>query len=149
MKEEDNTTQSTDEKVESAVADKIPDDENKEQDMPGEVDKVEVVEVAKAKIDNVRSGQTVRLHIRISEGKKDRIQIFEGIVLGISGSTPVTKTITVRKVSKGYGVEKVIPLAMPALEKIEVVKEAKIRRSKLYFLRNYKKRLRERKIINN
>lgn len=92
-------------------------------------------------------GYTVRLHIRVSEGKKDRIQIFEGIILKIGGSTPATKMITVRKVSKGFGVEKIIPLAMPSLEKIEIVKKARVRQSKLYYLRGHKKRLSEELVI--
>lgn len=92
-------------------------------------------------------GYTVRLHIRVSEGKKDRIQIFEGIILKMNGSTPATKMITVRKVSKGFGVEKIIPLSMPSLEKIEIVKKARVRQSKLYYLRDHKKRLSEELVI--
>ncbi|MBI2415564.1 MAG: 50S ribosomal protein L19 [Candidatus Kerfeldbacteria bacterium] len=91
----------------------------------------------------LRPGYTVRLHLRVSEGKKDRVQVYQGIIIKMSGATLNTKTITVRKVTQGFGVEKIIPLAMPTLEKIEVVKTAKVRRSKLYFLRTYKKRLRE------
>ena len=94
----------------------------------------------------LRPGYTVRLHLRISEGKKERTQIYEGIIIKISGATPATKTITVRKVTQGYGVEKIVPLAMPTLEKVEVVKTAKVRRSKLYFLRDYKKKLREKAV---
>jgi len=91
----------------------------------------------------LKAGYTVRLHLRISEGKKDRTQIFEGIILGIQGKSAVTRTITVRKAAKGFGVEKIIPLAMPTLEKIEVVKTAKVRKSKLSYVRTYKKRLKE------
>lgn len=92
-------------------------------------------------------GYTVRLHIRVSEGKKDRLQVFEGIIIKMNGSTPATKSITVRKVSKGYGVEKIIPLAMPALEKIDIVKKARVRQSKLYYLRNHRKRLEEEMVL--
>ncbi len=105
--------------------------------------------VKKQEWPELRAGYTVRLHIRVSEGKKDRIQIFEGMILAMSGKTPETKTITVRKVSKGYGVEKIIPLAMPSLEKIENVKKAKVSRSKLYYLRNYNKRLKEELVLEN
>lgn len=91
----------------------------------------------------LKPGYTVRLHLRISEGKKERTQIFEGIILSIHGKTAVTRTITVRKELKGYGVEKIIPLAMPTLEKIEVVKKAQVRKQRLYYLRDYHKRLKE------
>ena len=82
----------------------------------------------------LKPGYTVRLHLRISEGKKDRTQVFEGMILSIKGKSDVTRTITVRKEAKGYGVEKVIPLAMPTLEKIEVVKKAKVRKQRLYYV---------------
>jgi len=98
---------------------------------------------------NIKVGYTVRLHFRIREGKKERIQVFEGIVLSIAGQTPATRTITVRKEYKGYGVEKIVPLALPALTAIEVVKMAAIRRQRLYYLRNYKKRLRETVVKSN
>jgi large subunit ribosomal protein L19 len=91
----------------------------------------------------LKAGYTVRLHLRISEGKKDRVQIFEGIILSMQGKSAVTRTFTVRKKAKGYGVEKIIPLAMPTLEKIEVVKKAKVRKQRLYYLRDYGKRLKE------
>lgn len=91
----------------------------------------------------LKSGYTVRLHLKIAEGKKERTQIYEGIILSIHGKTPETRTITVRKMVKGYGVEKIIPLAMPGLEKIEVVKKAKVRKKRLYYLRDYHKRLKE------
>ena len=104
-------------------------------------------EVAKQDYSHLRAGQTVRMHLRISEGKKDRIQVFEGMILGLKGTTPETRTVTVRKQSKGYGVEKIIPLNLPALEKVELVKKAKVRRSKLYYLRDYKKRLREKMVL--
>lgn len=96
--------------------------------------------------EKLRPGQTVRLHLRISEGKKDRTQIFEGMIIKLSGATAATKTMTVRKVSQGYGVEKIIPLSLPTLEKVEVVKVAKVRRSKLYYLRQSKKPLREKRV---
>lgn len=91
----------------------------------------------------LKSGYTVRLHLRISEGKKDRTQIFEGMILSIKGKSDATRMITVRKESKGYGVEKIVPLALPTLEKIEVVKKAKVRKQRLYYVKNYTKRLKE------
>jgi large subunit ribosomal protein L19 len=94
----------------------------------------------------LKTGQTVKVHQKIKEGKKERIQIFEGMILAMKGKTPETKTITVRKVSDGVGVEKIYPLAMPSLEKIEIVNAIRTRRSKLYYLkRNYKKKLKESK----
>lgn len=92
---------------------------------------------------SIKVGDTVRLHFRIREGKKDRIQVFEGMILSLAGKTPATRTITVRKEYKGYGVEKIIPLALPALTATEVVKTAAVRRKRLYYLRNYQKRLQE------
>ena len=95
----------------------------------------------------LKAGYTVRLSLRISEGKKERIQIFEGIILNIRGRKPEDKMITVRKVTKGFGVEKIIPLAMPTLEKIEIVKKAEVRQAKLYYLRKSRKRLKEELVI--
>jgi large subunit ribosomal protein L19 len=84
-----------------------------------------------------RSGETVRVHVKVREGDKERIQIFEGIVIGLhrGGSRA---TFTVRKVSFGQGVERIFPLHSPIIEKIDVVRSAKVRRSKLYFLRDLK-----------
>lgn len=89
-------------------------------------------------------GSVVRVHQKIKEstikGEKERIQVFEGMVLGRRGSG-ISETITVRKISDGVGVEKIFPLSMPTIEKIEVVKQAKIKRAKLFYLRDYKKKL--------
>src|SRR5687768_12984892 len=84
-----------------------------------------------------RSGETVRVHVKVREGDKERIQIFEGIVIGLhrGGSRA---TFTVRKVSFGQGVERIFPLHSPIIEKIDVVRSAKVRRSELYFLRDLK-----------
>lgn len=94
-------------------------------------------------IPELRSGLTVRVHQKIKEGEKERVQIFQGIITALRGKTPITKTITVEKTSFGVIVEKIFPLASPMIEKIEVVKKAAVRRSKLYFLREYSKRLKE------
>jgi large subunit ribosomal protein L19 len=82
-------------------------------------------------------GDTVRVHVKVREGDKERIQVFEGVVLGRRGGG-IRETFTVRKVSYGVGVERVFPVHSPNIEKIEVVRHAKVRRAKLYFLRNLK-----------
>lgn len=91
----------------------------------------------------LQPGMTIRVHQRIKEGEKERIQVFQGMILALRGKTPETKTMTVGKRSFGVYVERIFPLASPLLEKIEVVKQAKVRRAKLYFLKNYTKRLKE------
>lgn len=83
----------------------------------------------------IRPGYTVRVHQRIKEGNKERVQIFEGLVLKVEGSKGTDQTITVRKIVSGIGVEKVFPLHTPSIEKIEITKKAKIRRAKLYYMR--------------
>jgi large subunit ribosomal protein L19 len=83
----------------------------------------------------VRVGDTVKLHLKIKEGSKERIQVFEGVVIAIKGSG-INKNLVVRKISYGVGVEKIVPLHTPVLEKIEVVKRGNVRKSKLYYLRN-------------
>jgi len=82
----------------------------------------------------VRIGDTVRVHIRIVEGAKERVQVVEGIIIKMRGSQN-RKTITVRKVSFGVGVERIFPLHSPRVEKVEIVKHSKVRRAKLYYLR--------------
>ena len=83
----------------------------------------------------VHIGDTVRAHIRIVEGEKERIQVFEGIVIRLHGGG-CRETMTVRKVSFGVGVERILPLHSPRLENVEVVRRAKVRQAKLYYLRN-------------
>ncbi len=85
-------------------------------------------------IPKLRSGDTVRVHVKIKEGDKYRIQIFEGVVLSIKRHG-ISSTFTVRKVSSGYGVERIFPLHSPIIEKVDVVKQGKVRRARLYYLR--------------
>jgi len=84
----------------------------------------------------IRPGFTVRIHERIQEGNKERIQVFEGLVIAVhKGATSADTTVTVRRIASGVGVEKVFSLNSPKIEKVEVKKVAKVRRSKLFFLR--------------
>jgi large subunit ribosomal protein L19 len=82
-----------------------------------------------------RIGDTVRVHFRIVEGEKERIQVFEGVVIGRNGKESPNATFTVRRVAFGEGVERVFPLHSPRVEKVVVVREAATRRAKLYYLR--------------
>ena len=80
------------------------------------------------------SGDTVRVHVRVIEGDKERIQIFEGVVIGIqNGGT--AESFTVRKISNGVGVERIFPFASPRIATVEVVRYGRVRRAKLYYLR--------------
>ena len=87
-------------------------------------------------IPEFRVGDTVRVDVKIIEGKKERIQAYEGIVMARKGSG-ISETFTVRKESYGVGVERIFPVHSPKLAKITVVKKGKVRRAKLYFLKNY------------
>jgi len=93
-------------------------------------------EQKKAGVVDVRSGDTVRVHQKIKEGNKERIQIFEGVVIRTDNKKSHTSRVTVRKVASGIGVEKSFLLHSPLVEKIEVVRRSKVRRNYLSFLRN-------------
>ncbi|MBT3704789.1 50S ribosomal protein L19 [Candidatus Peregrinibacteria bacterium] len=87
------------------------------------------------KMPALNTGMTVRVHQKIKEGEKERIQIFEGLIIKISHGHGVDKTLTVRKVVEGIGVEKIFPIHSPNIAKIEITKKSKVRRSKLYYMR--------------
>lgn len=104
------------------------------------------------KPEEIKPGMQIRVYQKITDitpkgEKKSRLQIFEGVVLARHRGKSRGATFTVRKIANGIGVEKIFPLHSPLLEKIELVKEYKVRRAKLYYLRNYKKKLRE-KIVH-
>jgi large subunit ribosomal protein L19 len=86
-------------------------------------------------IDGLKQGASVRIHQRITEGEKSRIQIFEGLVIRLNSGSHSDATFTVRKVVDGVGVEKIFPLHSSNIAKIEIKKQADVRRSKLYFMR--------------
>ena len=105
----------------------------------------------KAGFPEIKPGMTVKIHQKIKEKnpkgeEKERIQVFEGMVIARKHGLESGATITVRKVSDGVGVEKIFPVYSPNIAKIEIKKQAKVRRAKLFYLKNYKKRLKEKKI---
>ncbi len=89
----------------------------------------------KSDLPEFRAGDTVRVHVRIIEGARERVQIFEGVVIKRHGSG-ISATFTVRKMSSNVGVERTFPLHSPKLAQIEVIRRGKVRRAKLYYLRN-------------
>lgn len=99
---------------------------------------------------SLKPGMIVKVHQKIKETnpkgeEKERIQIFEGIILAIKHGKEPGATITVRKDSKGYGVEKIFPIHSPIVEKIELVREMKVKQARPYYLRGYKRKLKENK----
>ena len=110
------------------------------------VDKVEQ-QYTNKKVPEFRAGDTVRVNVKIREGDKFRVQAFEGVVIALR-KKGLGSTFTVRKVSFGYGVERIFPLYSPIIENIQVVKRGRVRRAKLYYLRERKgkaARIRERR----
>ncbi len=89
---------------------------------------------------DVRPGDVVRVQQKIKEGDKFRTQAFEGTVIAVKHGTGINATFTVRKVTDGYGVERVFPFHSPMIEKIQMIKRANVRRAKLYYIRNLAKR---------
>ena len=86
-------------------------------------------------IPNFRPGDELKVHVRVIEGNKSRVQVFQGLVIARRGSG-IRETFTVRKISYGVGVERVFPVHAPVIEKIELVRKGEVRRSKLYYLRD-------------
>ncbi len=100
-----------------------------------QVDTFEKELVAGAKVPDIRIGDRVRVHVRIQEGNKTRVQVFEGIVIAMKHGG-IRRTITVRKISNGVGVERIFPVHAPVIERIEVTARHRVRRAKLYYLRD-------------
>ncbi|MBO4843425.1 MAG: 50S ribosomal protein L19 [Bacteroidales bacterium] len=97
-----------------------------------------------------KAGDTITVTSKIKEGDKFRLQNFRGTVIQISGATPYTRTFTVRKVSGGIGVEKIFPYQSPSIEKIEINKYGKVRRARIFYLRDLsgkKARIKEKKFV--
>lgn len=105
------------------------------------MDRIREIEKAQMRNDlpDIQPGDTVRVGLKVVEGERRRIQVFEGVVLARSGSG-LSETITVRKVSGGVGVERVFPLHAPAIDRIEVLRHGQVRRAKLYYLRELRGR---------
>ena len=96
-----------------------------------------------------KAGDTITVTFKIQDGDKSRLQKFKGVVIQIKGATPATKTFTIRKVSNGVGVERIIPFQSPAIDSIEVNKVGKVRRARIFYLRNLsgkKARIKEKKL---
>ena len=98
---------------------------------------IEEIEQSKLKeeLPSYKSGDSVKVNVNVSEGNRDRIQAFEGVIIATNG-VALNKTITVRKLSFGVGVERIFPVHAPVVDSIEVVRKGKVRRSKLYYLRD-------------
>jgi large subunit ribosomal protein L19 len=103
------------------------------------MNKIDLVTAAQIKknMPKFYPGDTVKIHVKVVEGDKERIQQYQGIVMGIKGEG-LSKTFRVRKISNGVGVERIFPVNSPTIAKIEKVKEGKVRRAKLYYLRSLK-----------
>ena len=89
----------------------------------------------KTDLPEMNSGDSVKVNVKVSEGNRERIQTFEGVIISING-VGISKTITVRKLSFGVGVERIFPVHAPIIESIEIQRKGKVRRSKLYYLRD-------------
>lgn len=103
----------------------------------------------KSSLPRFRAGDRVRVHVKVVEGEKSRIQVFEGDVIARRGGEGLKATFTVRKTSGGVGVERIFPLHSPNVEKIDVVRLGRVRRAKLYYLRDRrgkKARIREKRV---
>ena len=92
-------------------------------------------EQLRSDVPSFRPGDTVKVHVKVVEGTRERIQLFEGVVIKRRGGG-ISETFTVRKISYGVGVERTFPVHTPKIAKLEVVRKGKVRRAKLYYLRN-------------
>ena len=101
------------------------------------MNEIRAIDASQMKSDpgNFKIGDTVKVHFKIIEGKTERIQIYEGLVIAMKNAQ-IGKTFTVRKISYGVGVERIFPLHSPRIAKVEVVRPGKVRRAKLYYIRN-------------
>jgi large subunit ribosomal protein L19 len=102
------------------------------------MDKIQLFQsknMGKNKFEGLKSGWTIKVYQKIKEGDKTRTQAFEGLIIARKHGAESGGTITVRKVSDGIGVEKTFPVFLPTIDKVEVIKKSKVRRSKLYYLR--------------
>jgi large subunit ribosomal protein L19 len=116
------------------------------------MDMLRMIEQEQMRVDipQFRTGDSVKVHVRIVEGARERIQVFEGVVIAQSRKGSRT-SFTVRKISYGIGVERVFPMHSPMIEKVEVVNRGRVRRAKLYYLRKLKgkaARIKERRVIS-
>ena len=119
------------------------------------MDYIKIVEQAfsqnkSASYPEFKAGDTITVTYRIKEGDKERLQKFRGVVIQICGATPFTRTFTIRKVSGGIGVERIFPYELPSIESIELNKVGKVRRARIFYLRNLsgkKARIKEKKFV--
>ena len=119
------------------------------------MDYIKIVEQAfsqnkAASYPDFKAGDTITVTYRIKEGDKERLQKFRGVVIQICGATPFTRTFTIRKVSGGIGVERIFPYELPSIESIELNKVGKVRRARIFYLRNLsgkKARIKEKKFV--
>ena len=119
------------------------------------MDYIKIVEQAfsqnkAASYPDFKAGDTITVTYKIKEGDKERLQKFRGVVIQICGATPFTRTFTIRKVSGGIGVERIFPYELPSIESIEVNKVGKVRRARIFYLRNLsgkKARIKEKKFV--
>lgn len=95
---------------------------------------VEATQFRETPLPDFEPGDTIAVHVRVIEGQKERIQVFQGVVIGIRGSQ-ASETFIVRKISNGVGVERVFPMHSPKISKVEIVRRGHVRRAKLYYLR--------------
>ena len=120
------------------------------------MDYIKIVEQAfsqnkSASYPDFKAGDTITVTYRIKEGDKERLQKFKGVVIQICGATPFTRTFTIRKVSGGIGVERIFPYELPSIESIELNKVGKVRRARIFYLRNLagkKARIKEKKFVS-